>query len=71
MIDLETNASVTPCIENALDYNITNQNLILEIEELKKAKERNEVKLVILEANTVAYKQLRACTGEYLIILEK
>jgi len=40
-------------MENALDSSITNQNLILEIEELKKAKERSEVKLAILETNIV------------------
>jgi hypothetical protein len=40
-------------MENALDSSITNQNLILEIEELKKAKERSEVKLAILDTNIV------------------
>ena len=51
MVDLKTIASVTPKMENALENSITIQNLTLEIEELKKAKERNEVKLVIMEAN--------------------
>ena len=55
MADLEANASVTPKMENALENSISIENLILETEELKKEKERNQMKLAILEANIVKH----------------
>lgn len=51
MASLETNVSITKEMKNMLENSITIQNLILEMEELKKAKKRNKVKLAILEAN--------------------
>ena len=53
MASLETNVSVSPEMENTLENSITIQNLMLEIEELKWAKERSEVKLAMLETNMV------------------
>ena len=53
MASLKMNVSVTPKMKNTLENSITIQNRILEMEELKKAKEHNEVKLAILEANIV------------------
>ena len=46
-----------------LEKNITIQNLRVEMKELKKAKERNEVKLVISEANIV--KEPMKCKPAY------
>jgi hypothetical protein len=55
MADLETNIPfVILEMENALgNRKFTIQNLILKIEELKNAKERNEVNLAILDTNIV------------------
>ena len=53
MASFETNVSVSPEMENTLENNRTFQNLMLKVEELKRAKERTEVKLVILETNMV------------------
>ncbi len=53
MASRETNDSVTPEMENTLENSITIQNLVLEIEELKRAKERSDVKLAMLETNMV------------------
>ena len=51
MASLERNVSVTPKTKIALENSVTIQNLIMEMEELKKAKERNEMKLALVEAN--------------------
>jgi len=51
MASLETNVSITSKMENVLEHSITLQNLILESENFKKVKERNEVRSAILEAN--------------------
>ena len=63
MASLETNVSVTPEMENTLENSITIQTLILEMKELKRAKERTEVKLAMLEANIMKepMKCKRAC----------
>ena len=53
MASLETYVSVSPEMENTLENSITIQNLMLEVEELKRAKERTKVKLAMLEANIV------------------
>ena len=53
MASLERNVSVTAEMENTLENSINIQNLILDMEELKRAKERTKVKLAILEANIV------------------
>ena len=53
MASFETNVSVSPEMENTLENNRTFQNLMLKVEGLKRAKERTEVKLVILETNMV------------------
>jgi hypothetical protein len=53
MASFETNVSVSPEMENTLENSITIQNLMPEIEELKRAKERSEVKLAMLETNMV------------------
>ena len=53
MASLETNVSVASKIESTLENNITIQNLVLEMEELKRAKERTEVTLAMLEANII------------------
>ena len=47
MTSLETNISISPEMENTSESSITIQNLMLEVEELKRAKERTEVKLVM------------------------
>ena len=53
MASLETNVSVTPYMENTLENSITIENLMLEMEELKRAKGHTEVKLVMSETNMV------------------
>jgi hypothetical protein len=53
MASLETNVSVSLEMENTLENSITIQNLMLEVEELKRAKERTEVKLAMLKTNMV------------------
>ena len=50
MASLETNVSVNLEMEIMLKNSVTIQNLILEMEELKRAMKRIEVKLAILEA---------------------
>ena len=50
MTSLETYVSVTQKMENTLENSIMIQNFILEMEELKRAKECTEVKLAMLEA---------------------
>ena len=47
MASLETNISISPEMENTSESSITIQNLMLEVEELKRAKELTEVKLVM------------------------
>ena len=53
MASLETNVSIFPETKNALENSITIQNLMLKMEELKRAKECTEVKLAMLETNMV------------------
>ena len=68
MTSLERNVSVTAEMENTLENSINIQNLILDMEELKRAKERTKVKLAISEANIVKEpmkcKRARAKLGE-------
>jgi hypothetical protein len=59
MASLETNASVSPEMENTLENNITIQNIMLQIEELKRTKVRSEVKLAMLKTHIV--KELMKC----------
>ena len=53
MTSRETNDSISPKMENTLDNSITIQNLMLEVEELKRAKEHMEVNLAMPETNMV------------------
>ena len=64
MASFETNLSVSLEMENKLENSISIQNLMLEMEELKRAKERTEVKLAMLESNTV--KEPMKCKPTYL-----
>ena len=53
MTTFETNVLVSSQMDNMLENNITIQNLMLEMEKLKRAKEHSEATLAILEANEV------------------
>jgi hypothetical protein len=63
MTSLETNVLVSPEMESTFENSIIVQNLMLEMEELKRAKERMEVKLAMLETNMV--KEPMKCKPSY------
>jgi hypothetical protein len=65
MASLETNVLVSSKMEmeNTLEHSITIKNIMLKMEELKRAKERTEVKLAMLETNMV--KEPMKCKPSY------